>query len=92
MDLLISCAKKFYKLPGLELMEHEECSGNQATKSKKVIPVQPVPKVEDTKYPKNSKGDDLLDHLELVGREGPGTNPIGGHLKTVLEKGYRPAC
>jgi hypothetical protein len=72
-------------------MEHEERSGDQTAKRYKVIPVQTLPKVEDAEHSKHREGNDLLNHLELIGREGPGANPIGWHLKAVLEKCDRPA-
>ncbi len=51
----------------LELVEHEEGSGDEAAEGYAVVPAQRVAEVEDAEYSEDRQGDDLLDDLELVG-------------------------
>ena len=43
------------------------------------------------KTPKTDQRDDLLDHLELDGREARRADAVGGHLEAVFEEGDAPA-
>src|SRR5437879_3490702 len=74
----------------LELMEHEESPSHQAAKRGEVVPMQLVAKIEDGEHPKHRQRNHLLDHLELVRREGLRANPVGGHLQAVLKEGDAP--
>ena len=75
----------------LELVEHEEGPGDQASKGSKVVPMQLVAKVKGRENPKHSQRNHLLDHLQLIRRKGLRANPVGGDLQAVLKEGDAPA-
>ena len=75
----------------LELVEHEERSGDEAAEGYAMVPAQVISEVVDGEDSEDGEGDDLLDDLELVGREGAGADAIGGDLEAVLEEGDGPA-
>ena len=54
----------------LELVEHEEGTGDQAAEGGEVVPVHLVAEVEGGEDAEDRQRDDLLDDLELIGREG----------------------
>ncbi len=72
-------------------MEHEEGSGDEAAEGYGVVPVEPFAEVVDGEDAEDAEGDDLLDDLELGGREGGGADAVGGDLEAVLEEGDGPA-
>src|SRR5205807_1387798 len=74
----------------LELMEHEESPSYQTAKSRKVVPMQLVAKIKGREDPEDSQRDHLLNHLELVRREGLRADPVGGYLQAVLKEGDAP--
>ena len=77
--------------PPLELVEHEEGSGDEAAEGYSVVPAEMVSEVVDGEDTEDGEGDDLLDDLELVGRECAGTDAVGGDLQAVFEEGDGPA-
>jgi len=46
--------------------------------------------VEEGEDGEDDEGDDLLDDLELDGREAVGADAVGGNLQAVLEEGDAP--
>src|SRR5882757_5723179 len=74
----------------LELMEHEERPGHQTAESSKVIPVQLVAKIKRGEHPKHRQRDHLLNHLQLIRREGLRADPVGRYLQAVLKEGDAP--
>ena len=75
----------------LELVEHEKCPARQAAKCNSVIPMQSTAKVIDGEDTENHECDYLLNHLELVGGEGPSADAICWNLQAILEECNRPA-
>ena len=74
----------------LELVEHKERAGHEAAKRRKVVPMQFVAEVKRREDAKDGQRNDLLDHLQLVGRKGLRPDPVGRHLEAVLEEGDAP--
>ena len=72
-------------------MEHEEGSSDEAAEGYGVVPVEPFAEVIDGEDSEDAQGDDLLDDFELGGREGGGTDAVGGDLQAVLKEGDAPA-
>ncbi len=68
-------------------MEHEEGTGHQTAEGGKVVPMQLVAKIKGREDAKDRKRDHLLNHLELIWREGPRADPVGGHLEAVFKEG-----
>lgn len=60
----------------LEFMKHEEGSANQAAECDRMIPMQLISEVKGRENAENRQRDDLLDHLQLIRRERPGSNSI----------------
>ena len=72
-------------------MEHEEGSADEAAEGYGVVPMEPFSEVIYGEDSEDAEGDDLLDDFELGGREGGGTDAVGGDLQAVLEEGDAPA-
>jgi len=72
-------------------VEHKEGRGDQAEGSRAVVPAQMVAEVERCEYAKDHQRDDLLDDLELDGREAGGADSVGRDLQQVLKESYTPA-
>ena len=72
-------------------MEHEEGSSDEAAEGYGVVPVELFAEVIDGEDSEDAQGDDLLDDFKLGGREGGGTDAVGGDLQAVLEEGDAPA-
>jgi hypothetical protein len=75
----------------LELVEHEECAGDEAAECGEVVPVQLVTKVEDAEDPEDAERDDFLDNFELVGRKGARADAVRGNLQAIFEERDAPA-
>src|SRR5882757_8748733 len=74
----------------LKLMEHEERPSHQTAEGSKVIPVQLVAKIKRGEHPKHRQRDHLLNHLQLIRREGLRADPVGRYLQAVLKKSDAP--
>ena len=71
-------------------MKHEKRCGYQAGSGGGVIPAQVGAKVEGREDGEDTECDDLLDDLELNGREAGGADAVGGNLEQIFEKGNAP--
>ena len=72
-------------------MKDEEGGGDQAEPGRGVIPAQVGAEVESGKDAEHDEGDDLLNDLELNGREAFGADAVGGHLEAVFKESNAPA-
>jgi hypothetical protein len=73
------------------LLEDEEDSKDHHREPHEVIPPEFLAKVEKGEHGENGKGDDLLYRLQLSGGEFIVADPVGGHLKAVLDESDQPA-
>jgi hypothetical protein len=74
-----------------KLVEHEECSHDQAGEGYGVVPVELLSEVEDAEDAEDAERDDFLHDLELVGCECFRADAVGRHLQAVFKERDRPA-
>ena len=74
----------------LELVKCEERGGDEEASGDGVIPAQVRTEIEGCEDTEDGDSDDLLNYLELHGREAAVTQAVGGNLEAVLEKGDAP--
>jgi PLP dependent protein len=72
-------------------MKHEEACRDQADSRGGVVPAQMFAEVEEGEDGEDDERNDLLDDLELDGREAVGADAVGRHLEAVFEEGDAPA-
>jgi len=71
-------------------VEDKERSGDEADASSGVVPAQVFAEVEECEDGEDGERDDLLDHLELHGRESGSADAVGGDLEQVFKEGNAP--
>src|SRR5712691_649027 len=75
----------------LEVFEREEDRRQQAGEGGQVVPAERFLQVEQGENREHAQRDDFLDDLQLRSRELPIAQPVGWHLKAILEEGDEPA-
>jgi len=71
-------------------VEHEEGTGDEAAGSYAVVPMEFFIEVEGREDAEDGERDDLLNDLELCGRELVGAETVGRDLQAVLKKRDAP--
>ena len=71
-------------------MEDEKDGGHDEGEADDIVPLQLLLEVEDGEAGEDDQGDDLLDGLELGGREMAVPEAVGRDLEAVFQKGDRP--